>query len=170
MRQSTSITGFVRWLVCWVTHSFDDPHVAPYWPTWPCFSRFNDKSGVWTRAHLVEEKTSRRCFVCFVSEKKEKRKFKQTWLKVCCFLLSLGTIVETVWRPRCSFSLVLSRVWGRCGSDDSKATAAGPFCLRLGGRDGCQSVWFWVSEEIQLSTNNSLFLSLLVPLYFAWCI
>ena len=30
-------------LVCWsvgllvgrVTHSFDDPHVAPYWPTWP---------------------------------------------------------------------------------------------------------------------------------------
>ena len=19
-----------------VTHSFDDPHVAPYWPTWPC--------------------------------------------------------------------------------------------------------------------------------------
>ena len=24
-------------LVCRVTHSFDDPHVAPYWPTWPCF-------------------------------------------------------------------------------------------------------------------------------------
>ena len=21
-----------------VTHSFDDPHVAPYWPTWPCLS------------------------------------------------------------------------------------------------------------------------------------
>ena len=20
-----------------VTHSFDDPHVAPYWPSWPCF-------------------------------------------------------------------------------------------------------------------------------------
>ena len=20
-----------------VTHSLDDPHVAPYWPTWPCF-------------------------------------------------------------------------------------------------------------------------------------
>ena len=20
----------------WVTHSFDDPYVAPYWPTWPC--------------------------------------------------------------------------------------------------------------------------------------
>ena len=27
--------------VCWsVTHSFDDPDVAPYWPTWPCFSGF----------------------------------------------------------------------------------------------------------------------------------
>ena len=31
------------WLVGWsvglsVMHSFDDPHVAPYWPTWPCFS------------------------------------------------------------------------------------------------------------------------------------
>ena len=30
------------WLVGWlvglsVPHSFDDPHVAPYWPTWPCF-------------------------------------------------------------------------------------------------------------------------------------
>ena len=30
----------VGWLVGrsvgWsVTHSFDDPHVAPYWPTWP---------------------------------------------------------------------------------------------------------------------------------------
>ena len=24
--------------VCWsVTHSFDDPHGAPYWPTWPCY-------------------------------------------------------------------------------------------------------------------------------------
>ena len=20
-----------------VTHSFDDPHIAPCWPTWPCF-------------------------------------------------------------------------------------------------------------------------------------
>ena len=20
-----------------VTHSFDNPHVAPYWPTWPCY-------------------------------------------------------------------------------------------------------------------------------------
>ena len=30
MRQSTSITGCVRWLVCRsVTHSFEDPHVAP---------------------------------------------------------------------------------------------------------------------------------------------
>ena len=30
MRQSTSITGCVRWLVCRsVTHSFDDPNVAP---------------------------------------------------------------------------------------------------------------------------------------------
>ena len=31
----------VGWLVgrsvCGVAHSFDDPHVAPYWPTWPCF-------------------------------------------------------------------------------------------------------------------------------------
>ena len=37
VRQSTSITGCVRWSVGRVTHSFDDPHVAPYWPTWPCF-------------------------------------------------------------------------------------------------------------------------------------
>ena len=42
MRQSTSITGSVRRLVglsvcLLVTHSFDDPHVAPYWPTWPCY-------------------------------------------------------------------------------------------------------------------------------------
>ena len=37
MRQRTSITCSVRWLVGWsVTHSFDDPHGAPYWPTWPC--------------------------------------------------------------------------------------------------------------------------------------
>ena len=21
-----------------VTHSFDDQHVAPYWPTWPCLT------------------------------------------------------------------------------------------------------------------------------------
>ena len=30
----------VGWLVGWsvgrVTHSLDDPHVVPYWPTWPC--------------------------------------------------------------------------------------------------------------------------------------
>jgi len=24
-----------------VTHSFDDPHVAPYWPPWPCFPLLN---------------------------------------------------------------------------------------------------------------------------------
>ena len=29
-------------LVCLsVTHSFDDPHVAPYWPTWPCYKNSN---------------------------------------------------------------------------------------------------------------------------------
>ena len=30
----------IGWLVCRVTHSFDDPHVAPYWPTWPCLLVF----------------------------------------------------------------------------------------------------------------------------------
>ena len=30
----------VGWLVCGVTQSFDDPHVAPYWPTWPCSTIF----------------------------------------------------------------------------------------------------------------------------------
>ena len=41
----------VGWLVGWlvglsVTHSFDDPHVAPYWPTWPCFFLQHDSR--WT--------------------------------------------------------------------------------------------------------------------------
>ena len=27
----------VGWLVGRVTHLGDNPHVAPYWPTWPCF-------------------------------------------------------------------------------------------------------------------------------------
>ena len=27
----------VCWSVSWVMHSFENPHVAPYWPTWPCF-------------------------------------------------------------------------------------------------------------------------------------
>ena len=26
--------------VCRVMHSFDDPHVAPYWPSWPSFLSF----------------------------------------------------------------------------------------------------------------------------------
>ena len=25
-----------RWVGLSVTHAFKDPHVAPYWPTWPC--------------------------------------------------------------------------------------------------------------------------------------
>ena len=30
----------VGWLVgLSVTHLFDDQHVAPYWPTWPCYHR-----------------------------------------------------------------------------------------------------------------------------------
>ena len=29
----------VGWSVCRVKHSFDDPHAAPYWPTWPCLKR-----------------------------------------------------------------------------------------------------------------------------------
>ena len=49
---NSSLTGCVRrsvgWSVGWsvgllvgllvgrVTHSFDDPYVTPYWPTWPC--------------------------------------------------------------------------------------------------------------------------------------
>ena len=45
MRQCISITGCVRWSVGLsvgrVTHSFDDPHVAPYWPTWPCSLMIN---------------------------------------------------------------------------------------------------------------------------------
>ena len=27
----------VGWSIIRVTHLFDNPHVAPYWPTWPCF-------------------------------------------------------------------------------------------------------------------------------------
>ena len=43
MRQRTSITGSVRWLVgrsvgLSVTHSLDDQNVAPYWSTWPCYT------------------------------------------------------------------------------------------------------------------------------------
>ena len=33
---SSSVCRLVGWLVGRVTHSLDDPHVAPYWPTWPC--------------------------------------------------------------------------------------------------------------------------------------
>ena len=47
----------------------------------------------------------------------------------------------------------------------TSVTAAGLFCLRLGGRDGCQSVGFWSLEERYRSTNNSpfsLFLSVSV--------
>ena len=47
VRRSTSIIGCVRWLVGWLgTHSFDDPHVAPYWPTWPCVSYLSDRREV----------------------------------------------------------------------------------------------------------------------------
>ena len=43
------LNPLVRWSVCWlvglsVTHSFDDPHVAPYWPTWPCYNSTNMRS------------------------------------------------------------------------------------------------------------------------------
>ena len=35
-----SLGWLVGWLVGWsvgrVTHSCDDPHVMPYWPSWPC--------------------------------------------------------------------------------------------------------------------------------------
>ena len=32
-------------LVCRsVTHSFNDPHGAPYWPTWPCFKSIHIQS------------------------------------------------------------------------------------------------------------------------------
>ena len=52
MRQSTSITGCVRLSVGRsvgrVTHSFDDPHVAPYWPT----SIYNTKKEVSKSSHF----------------------------------------------------------------------------------------------------------------------
>ena len=31
----------VGWSVGRVTHSFDDPPGAPYWPTWPCLKVYN---------------------------------------------------------------------------------------------------------------------------------
>ena len=59
------------------------------------------------------------------------------------------------------YFLVLLRVDGAvfAAADfcDIRATAAGLFCLRLGGRDGCQSVGFWSLEETHCSANNSLF-------------
>ena len=72
------------------------------------------------------------------------------------------------WGSRCRnrattamfFSLILLRIRGLfycCGFCDSRVTAAGPFCLRLRGRDGCQSVGFRSLEEIHRSANNSLF-------------
>ena len=41
-----SVAGCARWSVGrsvgWlVTHSFNDPHVVPYWPTGPCFNFVN---------------------------------------------------------------------------------------------------------------------------------
>ena len=42
-----SVGRSVGWLVGRsvgrVTHSFDDPHVAPYWATWPCLLQDGDK-------------------------------------------------------------------------------------------------------------------------------
>ena len=81
-------------------------------------------------------------------------------------------IVETRRQPRCSFSLILLRVDGAvfAAADfcDIRVTAAGLFCLRLGGRDGRQSVGFWSLEERYRSTNNSLFsLFLSVSVYRA---
>ena len=34
LKLAVSVGRSVGWLV---THSFDDSHIAPYWPTWPCF-------------------------------------------------------------------------------------------------------------------------------------
>ena len=31
-----SVGRLVGWSVGQVTHPLDDPHVAAYWPTWPC--------------------------------------------------------------------------------------------------------------------------------------
>ena len=56
------------------------------------------------------------------------------------------------------FSPIITRT-GPLRIADCRATAAGPFCLRLGGKDGCQSVVFWVSVEMRPSTNDSLFVS-----------
>ena len=36
-----SVGWSVGLLVGRVTHPFDDLHVAPYWPTWPCFRYFH---------------------------------------------------------------------------------------------------------------------------------
>ena len=80
-------------------------------------------------------------------------------------------IVETRRQPRCSFSLILLRVDGAvfAAADfcDIRVTAAGLFCLRLGGRVGCLSFGFWSLEEIHRSADNSLFSFFLVSLYIA---
>ena len=37
-----SVDWSVGWSVGRVKHSFDDSHVAPYWPTWPCSTSTGD--------------------------------------------------------------------------------------------------------------------------------
>ena len=52
---SWSVGRSVGWLV---THSFDNPHVAPYWPTGPCLAIFlykHAKAYQNTQTYMIED-------------------------------------------------------------------------------------------------------------------
>ena len=75
--------------------------------------------------------------------------------------------VETLRRPRCSF---LSYYYAYGAAADfmtvKRQLLVRSVCVWEEGMAVSQS-GFWVSEEIRSSTNSSLFLSFLVPLYLA---
>ena len=53
---SLLVGWLVGWLVGRVMHSFDDPHVAPYWPTWPCLMLNNMKRATWPKNGMAIKK------------------------------------------------------------------------------------------------------------------
>ena len=70
-----------------VTHSFDDPHCAPYWPTWPCFLAFSP---------VLSQRESTSFELLDViriapPSSVDRRKLIQTWLRILGSMPDVGS-------------------------------------------------------------------------------
>ena len=88
-----------------VTHSSDDPHGAPHWPTWPCFHflffvtdfkipQYSTYLGLKIFLMISVQNTAKMSFFFSHSQKERLQTFRlKIWICICLYLVSINPCI-----------------------------------------------------------------------------